>query len=165
MGRETESPPEYRAPSWSWASIDERFLHGSRSFCGFCWWRFQLPWHFIDYHVDLKGENSYGEVKSGWMKLRALVECFSFDDKNMPYQRYLQVKARIGNWFSSYCMLDTIQDDVSSKLYLSALILAQSEKKGSCMYQVLLITAVDGKQYPRVGKIIFIYKSWGSKTR
>jgi hypothetical protein len=57
----------YRAPSWSWASLDGR---SSMSFL----FRTNKQKEFarlIDSHMELKGNNPFGEVKSGWIKLQA----------------------------------------------------------------------------------------------
>lgn len=57
----------YRAPSWSWASLDGRPAI-SLSFRVETLKEFA---HLIDYYVELKGKNPFGEVKSGWIKLQA----------------------------------------------------------------------------------------------
>jgi hypothetical protein len=58
----------YRAPSWSWASMDGNPNVGilSRSPGNI-----ELLALVIDCCIELKGSNPYGEVKSGWIKLQA----------------------------------------------------------------------------------------------
>jgi hypothetical protein len=57
----------YRAPSWSWASLDGiasmGFLYGTETLEEYA--------RLIDYYVELKGKNPFGEVKDGWIKLEA----------------------------------------------------------------------------------------------
>ncbi|KAF2191137.1 HET-domain-containing protein, partial [Zopfia rhizophila CBS 207.26] len=71
-----KAPPEYRAPSWSWASIDGPFgnLGLAKKDDGTDWIDIAI---IIDCHVEPKGENPYGEVKSGWIQMKAPIEPLS----------------------------------------------------------------------------------------
>ncbi|KAF2687377.1 HET-domain-containing protein [Lentithecium fluviatile CBS 122367] len=170
----TNASPVYRAPSWSWASIDGSFGNlglgkdlryisedGEWSDIG----------TILDCHVELKGENPYGEVKSGWLKIKAPVEPLSPseekepDHETVPHKRALRMKTKTGKPFGTYCMFDTIDDDSALQLSLSALLLAYIErKKSGRTFQALIVTPVEGQEgyYRRVGKIIFNDESIGN---
>lgn len=66
--RQGKRPPKYRAPSWSWASLD-----------GEVWFSLQTLGKPIrlaeleDVRVDVPGGNPYGEVSGGWLRLAAPV--------------------------------------------------------------------------------------------
>jgi hypothetical protein len=59
-------PKKYRAPSWSWASLDCRYLDWlcdrQNSF---------LVSEVLDAHVTLTGANSFGQVSAGYVELMA----------------------------------------------------------------------------------------------
>jgi hypothetical protein len=55
---------EYRAPSWSWASVDGVIVVHMNP-------KWEPLAEIINCKVELKGKNPYGEVKSGWIRLRA----------------------------------------------------------------------------------------------
>lgn len=59
------SPKSYRAPSWSWASIDGKVTHS----------HFSNELAIIEEaHTSLLSpENPFGEVQAGWIRLRAIV--------------------------------------------------------------------------------------------
>ncbi|PMD19087.1 HET-domain-containing protein [Hyaloscypha hepaticicola] len=59
-------PAFYRAPTWSWLSIDGPVSPASEQF-------FYYHWSVIDADVSLKGEDPTGEVKAGSIKLRGLL--------------------------------------------------------------------------------------------
>jgi len=73
---------EYRAPSWSWASIDGR-TGASKSFPR--WTSTHLA-KVIDYGFELKGENPYGEVKNGWIKIQAALLRLSIGKVAEPFE-------------------------------------------------------------------------------
>jgi hypothetical protein len=54
--------PPNTAPSWSWVSVDGIPAAG-------LFGQWELLATVIDLDVELKGENPYGAVKSGWIKL------------------------------------------------------------------------------------------------
>ncbi|KAB8220944.1 hypothetical protein BDV33DRAFT_190770 [Aspergillus novoparasiticus] len=67
---------EYRAPSWSWASVD-----GSLCMCSM---NAEPIASIMGLHVDVDGKNPYGRVKSGWIKIEApLVPLVLSSDNNM----------------------------------------------------------------------------------
>jgi hypothetical protein len=64
QGIQIQKAPEYRAPSWSWVSVDGIPATG-------LYGRWEPLATVIDLNVELEGENPYGGVKSGWIKLEA----------------------------------------------------------------------------------------------
>lgn len=56
----------YRAPSWSWASVDgtafDKVMNEDK---------FDPIATILDYHVEIIGDNPFGRVKSGWIKIEA----------------------------------------------------------------------------------------------
>lgn len=168
----TSAPSEYRAPSWSWASIDGMAANmglGKDTF----FVNKEAEWveigTVVDCHVELKGENPYGEVKSGWLKLKAPIEPLEpsevkeEDADELPHKRALRVKTRQGKAFGAYCMFDTLDDESAVKLSLFAIPLAYIDRNHGRAYQALIITPVEGQQdhYRRVGKIIFDEEALG----
>jgi Heterokaryon incompatibility protein (HET) len=85
LGWETPGAQTYNAPSWSWASY-----HG----CTFAATLGQTTWKEIasvlDYHIELKTQNPYGEVKSGWIRIEAPLVPLSPEDE--PEHGYLRMK-------------------------------------------------------------------------
>ncbi|RYP76682.1 hypothetical protein DL771_001604 [Monosporascus sp. 5C6A] len=62
-------PLRYRAPSWSWMSIDGPIFMPDmkeKAIGGKCA-------TVLDYHLELKGQNRYGELTGGWLKVEAPV--------------------------------------------------------------------------------------------
>ncbi|KAF2262763.1 HET-domain-containing protein [Lojkania enalia] len=164
----TKAPEEYRAPSWSWASID-----GSSGNLGLGYdlMNPEATWvdiaSIIDCQVVLRGENSYGEVVSGSIKLKAPIEpLFPSEEKEedwdtAPHKRALRLKTRNGDSYGSSAIFDTINDEMALTLPLYALILVcrrtKSDEPKDRTYQALIVTLVDKEHrdvYQRVGKII-----------
>lgn len=57
-------PPAYRAPSWSWASVDASVEFG--------WLRSEgLLTEILECRVELAGSDTFGRVKSGYIKIKA----------------------------------------------------------------------------------------------
>ncbi|QDS67590.1 hypothetical protein FKW77_003719 [Venturia effusa] len=63
-------PTVYRAPSWSWASIDGMIATTSLG-------RWEDLVDVVDVQVQIRGENPYGEVSGGSIELRAPLERIS----------------------------------------------------------------------------------------
>jgi hypothetical protein len=172
----TSAPPEYRAPSWSWASIDGLAANlGLGKQATFIREEPKPEWidvgTVLDCHVELKGENPYGEVTSGWVRIRAPLEPLSPSEEPEPdhetvsHKRNLRMKTRTGKPFGAYCMLDTMSEEAASKLSLFALPLVLKERKRTGRsIQALMIMPVEEQpdHYRRVGKIIFDSESIGS---
>ncbi|KAI9868469.1 MAG: hypothetical protein M1813_005913 [Trichoglossum hirsutum] len=60
-------PPRYRAPSWSWMSIDGPIFMPDMKEKKMG----QKCATVLDYHLELKGQNPYGELTGGWLKIEA----------------------------------------------------------------------------------------------
>lgn len=171
----TSAPSEYRAPSWSWASIDGPFGHiGLKKDIQYMD-KEAAEWRdigtILDCHVEPKGENPYGEVTSGWLTIRAPVERLTPseekepDHETVPHKRNLRLRTARGTPFGAYTMFDTLNDETILTMELFAMPLACIEEKerGGYTYQALIVTPVEGRQkyYRRVGKILFDQESLG----
>ncbi|KAF2645972.1 HET-domain-containing protein [Massarina eburnea CBS 473.64] len=83
----------YRAPSWSWASGDGYPAIGLR-------YGYSELAEVVDASVTLKGENPFGEVSAGWIKLRAPMEQLFLPTEGWNPDvlgKYVLVSARTGN--------------------------------------------------------------------
>lgn len=88
---------EYRAPSWSWASGDGIPATGQDG-------DYDELAQILEAKVTLKGENPYGEVSDGWIKLRAPMEqlYLILDDwdpeapGHFRYERNVKVRTKKG---------------------------------------------------------------------
>lgn len=68
--------PEYRAPSWSWASLDGLINFTVYNFYDRCVWKymmadFEFTATYVDSFLEHIGEDSYGGIKDGWIRLKA----------------------------------------------------------------------------------------------
>ncbi|KAK4233393.1 heterokaryon incompatibility protein-domain-containing protein [Achaetomium macrosporum] len=71
-------PLDYRAPSWSWASLDAHIRFVPLDFA-------RLVAEFLDAHVEPAGLDPFGKVSAGWIKLWApLVEVFPCEPSFQP---------------------------------------------------------------------------------
>lgn len=141
-------PPDYRAPSWSWMSIDGPIhmpdMAGKNTGrkCA----------TVLDYHLEVKGQNRYGEITAGWLKIEAPLEEV-IDDRIFgfrPSEGNLRVMVEIPH-------------DLFDKLRIFTLMLYTT---GSIPWTALLITPVSGSGlgencYRRVGKVTNL--SWKKK--
>lgn len=167
IGRANTAPAEYRAPSWSWASIDGSFgnpgLGGGESPYGD---GKKEKWidlaAIIDCQVVPKGHNPYGEIESGWIQIEAPVEQLipseekELDWESVPHTPTLRMKTGKGDPFGSYCMFDTMDDETALNIPLFALVLVRSDGMAPVIFQALIITPT-GEQnntFRRVGKIV-----------
>jgi hypothetical protein len=163
----TNTPLQYRALSWSWASIDGPFdtldLEGAWPLKDTRWTDIAIV---LDCHVDLKGENPYGEVLGGWISIRAPLESLSpvardgVDWETVPPTGHLRVKSRSGNSSGALCILDIVNDHTASELQLFALVMVRLQepdvRSKDSHFQALAITPVHGVQnsYRRLGVIL-----------
>ncbi|TID27527.1 homodimeric type dihydroorotase [Venturia nashicola] len=85
-------PSTYRAPSWSWASID-----GWIFICPIR--RFEDIVEVVDVQVQVKGENPYGEVSSGHIELRAPLERISIRKHGFGVEKDLWLKHAMFCWW------------------------------------------------------------------
>lgn len=85
-------PTTYRAPSWSWASIDGLIAITSLG-------RWEDVVEVIDVQVQVKGENLFGEVSSGSIELRAPLERISIRDHKLSDNEELSLKQGTFRWW------------------------------------------------------------------
>ncbi|KAH8603101.1 heterokaryon incompatibility protein-domain-containing protein [Bisporella sp. PMI_857] len=72
--------PELRAPSWSWASCDGKITHFNlKKDC-------PAIAEIIGHQVKPKGASRYGQVISGWIKIKAPLIPLYFSEENDPYR-------------------------------------------------------------------------------
>jgi hypothetical protein len=165
QGLQVHRVPEYRAPSWSWASVDGIPAAGLDG-------KWEPLATVIDCHVELKGINPYGEVKSGWIKLQAPLEPLFLaplvdpDNTGIPYENNPKVWTETGNPEGVHSRFDFAFSGKSGKeeglaivqslegMSLFALLLATTiyEEDGdeSILYRALIVClAGDGSQSMR----------------
>jgi hypothetical protein len=113
----------YRAPSWSWASIDGTPDVGilTRSSK-----KIEVLAELVDSFIELKGSNPYGEVKTGWVKLQAPLQRLTLTGRvSRPYypkygNKYLVVRTDKGDPIGCDAEFDfdfgveTLQEDDST---------------------------------------------------
>jgi hypothetical protein len=162
---------EYRAPSWSWASVDGTPASGF-------WEPPEYVATIIDCYVELQGENPYGEVKSGWIKLQApleplfLDENFNPEEASVPYDHNPIVRTANGNSEGVHSRFDfAFTDDDAKEVSLTlvqslknvsifALILAKTEPSDNygetCQYHALIVcpTGDDNRTMRRLGFVL-----------
>ncbi|KAI6765481.1 hypothetical protein HG530_006551 [Fusarium avenaceum] len=154
----------YKAPSWSWASIDG----------GFCYVNPESDVEvaeLVDVKVILKGANPYGEVTDGRVQLRAPMEPVSIDTEDWdptklaicpklyPIVRvgHREVNARfdfdVSNEDGSQEALEMVKSWEGADVF--ALILLRNQtKRGGFLYRGLIIRKVeDGEEYTRLGTV------------
>jgi hypothetical protein len=97
---------QYRAPSWSWVSVDG---DGSMRHDYEDW---KPIAQILDCKVELKGNNIYGEITGGWIKLRAALLPLILDPRidpkgtGHPYDKNPKVRAKNGPPEGTYSRLD-----------------------------------------------------------
>lgn len=75
-GEDTLSNPvAYRAPSWSWASVNGAINFPVYNFYDRCKWKaimanFEPLISYLDSYLEPSGETEFGGIKDGWLKLR-----------------------------------------------------------------------------------------------
>ncbi|OHE94939.1 HET domain-containing protein [Colletotrichum orchidophilum] len=139
----------YRAPSWSWASVDG--IPGT-GFVG----EIEPLATILEAKVEIDGENPFGRVKDGWIKLEAPLVKMVVSDNKGPTGHIL-LRTEKGET-DLYAMLDTIDRDyaASAKLLksmdLRAVVLAftygtpfeaDPERKHPCAQALLVIPSED----------------------
>ena len=131
----------------------------------------------IDCHVEVKGSNPFGEVKSGWIKIQAPLEPLILDERigpdgdGVPYSRNPKVRTEKGNPDGEYSRFDvnliegTDEDAVAlvrslKNVKIFALILAKEattqDQDGLFIYHSLIVspTGDKGQTMRRLGFVI-----------
>ena len=161
----THAVPEYRAPSWSWASIDGPF----GMFClgvgpDIGEWTDQAT--IVDCQITLKGDNPYGEVTAGYLKIKGPLEpLFSAEEAkpgtgNLRRQKGEKLKTKSGSESGAACVFDTpTHAEISRDVPLWALVLTKGKQPShkQRIYHAIVVRAVDGQEdtYRRIGKVPF----------
>ncbi|SPN99258.1 uncharacterized protein DNG_02295 [Cephalotrichum gorgonifer] len=113
---------EYRAPSWSWASV-----YGSTP-AGFNGTHRDVG-TILDHHVEIDGDNPFGRVKDAWIKVEAPLVPLSLSEKTGP-TGHMCGSTGSGNGEDAYLGFDTIDRNYSvsaemvRKMKLFVLVLA-----------------------------------------
>ncbi|KAF4962494.1 hypothetical protein FSARC_9417 [Fusarium sarcochroum] len=168
---------EYRAPSWSWASMDGipglGLLHDYDTLA-----------EVLDVKVNLKSSNPYGEVTDARIKLRAPMErlYFTIEDwdpttASVPYEKNPKMRTANGNPEGTHSRFDfdfTAEDAPQEALKIVkslegvevfALILMMTEEE-HFNYQALIVTKVrGGEEYHRLGFIHFGDETLGRRPK
>jgi hypothetical protein len=109
----------YIAPWWSWASFD-----GIAATLGKGWTDIAK---FIDYQVEPRTSNPYGELKDGWIRIRAPLAFLSLGDEPeqgefaAPYRLGILLKTARGDRLGDRASFDNIdrEDDLARDLVRS----------------------------------------------
>jgi hypothetical protein len=147
----------YRAPSWSWASVDgvPATMHQKR-----------IEWDpvavVLDCHVEIDGDNPFGRVKSGWIEIEApLVPLILSRKKEQTKQIFL--KTERGDESGARAAFDTIDRTYEASAHiiremkLFALVLAawhpdvnhSTDREVGCRYyQTLIVSPVEAIEAP-----------------
>ncbi|KAF4815410.1 hypothetical protein CGCTS75_v013069 [Colletotrichum tropicale] len=140
---------QYRAPSWSWASVDGIPATGLLGVT-------EEVANILEARVEIDGDNPFGRVKDGWIKLEAPLVKMSLSDAKGPTGHML-FRSEEGS-DDCFGMLDTINRsyEASAELIRSmevyALILAytyggpgrpDSERKNPCAHGIYVTPAMD----------------------
>ncbi|KAI3572251.1 hypothetical protein IWW34DRAFT_637521 [Fusarium oxysporum f. sp. albedinis] len=64
------TPRGYVAPSWSWASIVGRISFPNQGGSGFPWPEPLRSVSYLDYYLDYRSEDEFGQLESGWLLLK-----------------------------------------------------------------------------------------------
>ena len=165
-GRRCRVADVYRAPSWSWVAVDGIIGMGLRE-------KWSPIATIVDYHIDVKGQNPYGEVKNGWLKVQApVVPLFVSDElekdhSTVPHARAIRLRTERGDSYGDYALFDAIKydnmEDVALVRNLSLFLLVLVQKIGEdeadgkdVWFQGLIITPVsESMSFKRLGVQIF----------
>ncbi|MCJ1237981.1 hypothetical protein MMC14_005968 [Varicellaria rhodocarpa] len=165
-GRGCKAADEYRAPSWSWVAVDGIIGMGLRK-------KWSSIATIVDYHIDLKGQNPYGEVTNGWLTVQApVVPLFvsnelEKDHSAVPHARAIRLRTEHGDSYGRYALFDVIKYDNKEdialvrnlSLFLLVLVQEIGEDKADrkdVLFQGLIITPVsESMSFKRLGVQFF----------
>jgi hypothetical protein len=161
----------YRAPSWSWASVDGTPATGMRG-------QWEPLADIIDCKVEPKGKNMFGEVTSGWIKLKAPLIPLILNDRidpeetGHPYDLNPKVRTEKGDPDGTHSRFDfpfsepTGREDAIAMVEslkgvdIFALVLAKSlpeDERDVDTYHALIVRTAeqDSSAMERVGFVLF----------
>ncbi|KAH7146989.1 heterokaryon incompatibility protein-domain-containing protein [Dactylonectria estremocensis] len=164
QGLHCSSPPndEYRAPSWSWASVDGVAVTG---FSGNDYLA-----TVIDSHVEVDGDNPFGKVKNGWLRLKApLVPLTLSDAKGPTEDMFLRTLDGDQGCYAGFDVIDRnsqVSADKIRAMKLFALILvrtAPTEDDADLTYFALIVepTGSEMGTFRRIGSFLCGRKAFG----
>lgn len=151
-GIRRQSDPSFRAPSWSWASVDERIIST------FCFSDKKPTAEVLDVRVELKGQNRYGELTDGYISLRAPFHRIYIDCSTGEYAGWLPLlkdeSDADADIPSSTCQFDNgLSTDDLRSMPLFFVTLLQVEQGTIPAYAGLVVVPVKDQEavYRRVG--------------
>jgi Heterokaryon incompatibility protein (HET) len=135
-GWEAPISQTYIAPSWSWAShsgdLMFRFANGSS--------RWRAIARALDYHIELKTQNPYGELKDGWIRIEAPLVSLSpsteLEKGDSSLKWGPRFKTTSGDPNGYYATLDDFHvDDDAARVFVNsldffALVLGRYDSRG-----------------------------------
>ncbi|KJZ74886.1 hypothetical protein HIM_05795 [Hirsutella minnesotensis 3608] len=158
--------PEYRAPSWSWASVDGTTALGVAT-------EIQELATVLDCSVQISGDNPFGRVQSGSVTLRApLIPIFLSKRKGPRGEMYFKTAAGSDRHNCSECRLDTIDERFAASAFwvqrmrLYALVLGVTSKLKAPWYMALNVASTETQAselgpLKRVGSMILFPDFFG----
>lgn len=157
----------YRAPSWSWASMDGPFgtFGKGKGVDAGVWVDLASV---VECSVELEDDaDLYGGVKDGWVVLRAPVEGLRSCDDELEGERKQVRKFRTGSGTEgTYVIFDTPERaEMARKMELSAVLLAKHKGVGRDRwgYHGIVVAGIEGRDgvRRRMGKVVFDDDSLG----
>ena len=150
-----EKRPEYRAPSWSWASIDAPIRQTKRYF-------YQEVVHMatiIEAHVTPVTEDATGQVADGYVRLRAPLFPVNVDISKRPFYSKPFCSVLFWDWGKlesiSHINPDILPRSAVERLQFVPLLTESRPCGGALTLQIygLILNPVEGKQG--------VYQRWG----
>lgn len=166
QGLHCSLPPndEYRAPSWSWASVDGIAATG---FSGNDYLA-----KAIDSYVEVDGENPFGKIKNGWLRLKApLVPLTLSDAKGPTGHMFLRTLDGDEGCYAGFDVIDRNSKVSAEKvraMQLFALIMvrtAPTEDDPDSTYFALIVepTGSEKETFRRIGFLLCGRETFGPK--
>ncbi|KAI8648417.1 HET domain-containing protein [Fusarium sp. Ph1] len=169
--------PEYRSPSWSWASMDGIPGLGVEQ-------DYDTLAKVLDVKVNLKGANPYGEVTDARIRIRApmerlylAIEDWDPNKAGFPYDNNPKVRTANGKPEGTHSRFDfdfTAEDAPQEALKIvkslegveifALILLKVTEESYDDQYQGLIVTKVKGgEEYQRLGFIFLDEETLGRR--
>jgi hypothetical protein len=147
----------YRAPSWSWASVDGAVgtMNLGASTEDINEWTDIAT--VLDCQVTLKGRNPFGEVSAGWLKIEgSLATLYPVAVTNQA--RCTQMKTLNSCAGGGHCLFDIAESQEEAlRSCFTVLLLVKCFRRvhDHTTYYGLVVSPVDSSTYRRVGLIVF----------
>lgn len=154
-GEPTYRPKTYRAPSWSWASVEgtiQIFPEASPEE-----WRWVDLCQVLETKTTPLGEDTTGQVSDGYIKLRGrLLSTEDLSFHTSPKGKAVQIaRSRDGDPSKSWvnCQIDDIVQWSPRNNVLLPILQCNHRSPQSCMLKGLLLVPVEGRTdtYERIG--------------